>query len=580
MAIKDFKNIIDRKGYLVETEDRKIFEKEISKSNFGLGCSDMIEFILYDSNDNQLPQGDSGKLARYINIDDANIKDYFILTESLETTKKNGTSEFIVDIEKLVREAGYSNGIFKTQVTLLNRRAGVDSLDGNNLWIHEISPSRTEIRVLPNRSTKLNTDLEKRYLNFVDGQTFRDDVIYYITDYVNNLDFEKIFSNFKSIKGKITDGENYIKLIQKEFKIENFEILINRVRSKVIESMTYYSQNRNWKISDINYGKPIKDKSSCITLSISELQRDIEQSIISCIDFYLPKRDIQENNILTKEQQITIDKLKSILKTTTSESIYDTTEPDEIIGDVYGCTDPTSLNYNPNANINDGSCKYESISGCTDPTSLNYNPLATIDDGSCKYEDISSVNKIYYVWSSEGTINYVDENGVSQSKFGVEYESIKIRYQKDTITFDGDIREYPKLRPIENIYKQYLVTNLFVADDNDYKGFGQANRVQVSFMNDSDRLALSDEIGPGDSTQFCAQKDSVIPPLGWLGRNIKIVELGDCGASDIPIGGGGSNLDIKYDSVESGQELTTVYGTGPNGEVTSEEIVIDTRNYK
>ena len=33
MAIKDFKNIIDRKGYLVETEDRKIFEKEISKSN-------------------------------------------------------------------------------------------------------------------------------------------------------------------------------------------------------------------------------------------------------------------------------------------------------------------------------------------------------------------------------------------------------------------------------------------------------------------------------------------------------------------------------------------------------------------
>ena len=527
MAIQDFKNIIDRKGYLVETEDRKIFEKEISKSNFGLGCSDMIEFILYDSNDNQLPQGDDGKLSRYISIDDVNIKDYFILTESLETTKKNGTSEFIVDIEKLVREAGYSNGIFKTQVTLLNRRAGVDSLDGNNLWIHEISPSRTEIRILPNRSTKLNTDLEKRYSNFVDNQSFRDDVIYYITDYVNNLDFEKIFSNFKSIKGKITDGENYIKLIQKEFKIENFEVFINRVRSKVIESMTYYSQNRNWKISDINYGKPIKDETSCITLSISELQRDIEQSIISCIDFYLPKRDVQQNNILTKEQQITIDKLKTILKTTTSESIYDTTEPDEIIGDVYGCTDPTSLNYNPNANINDGSCRYESISGCTDPTSLNYNPLATIDDGSCKYEDISSVNKIYYVWSFEGTINYIDENGVSQSKVGVEYDSIKIRAQKDSITFDGDIREYAKVRPIENIYKQYIVTNLFIQDD--YKGLGQVNRVQVSYMNDSDRLEISEEMGPGDSIQFCAQKDSVVPPLGFLGKNIKIVELGDCG---------------------------------------------------
>jgi len=552
MAIKDFKNIIDRKGYLVETEDRKIFEKEISKSNFGLGCSDMIEFILYDSNDNQLPQGDDGKLSRYISIDDVNIKDYFILTESLETTKKNGTSEFIVDIEKLVREAGYSNGIFKTQVTLLNRRAGVDSLDGNNLWIHEISPSRTEIRILPNRSTKLNTDLEKRYSNFVDNQSFRDDVIYYITDYVNNLDFEKIFSNFKSIKGKITDGENYIKLIQKEFKIENFEVFINRVRSKVIESMTYYSQNRNWKISDINYGKPIKDETSCITLSISELQRDIEQSIISCIDFYLPKRDVQQNNILTKEQQITIDKLKTILKTTTSESIYDTTEPDEIIGDVYGCTDPTSL---------------------------NYNPLATIDDGSCKYEDMSSISKIYYVWSFEGTINYIDENGVTQSKFGVEYDSIKVRYQKDSITFDGDIRDYAKVRPIETTYKQYLVTNLFVDDANDYTGFGQVNRVQVSYMNDSDVLTLSDELGPGDSTQFCAQKDSVVPPLGWLGKNVKIVEQGDCGASDIVIGVD-PRPDIKYDSVEGGQELTTVFGTGPNGEVTSEEIIIDTRIFR
>ena len=38
MAIQGFKDIIDRRGYKVELEDRKIFEKEMSKSNFGLGC--------------------------------------------------------------------------------------------------------------------------------------------------------------------------------------------------------------------------------------------------------------------------------------------------------------------------------------------------------------------------------------------------------------------------------------------------------------------------------------------------------------------------------------------------------------
>ena len=64
MGLDNFKNIVDRKGYLVEQEDRKIF-KEISKSDFGLGYSDMIEFILYDSNDNQLAQGEEGKMVPY-----------------------------------------------------------------------------------------------------------------------------------------------------------------------------------------------------------------------------------------------------------------------------------------------------------------------------------------------------------------------------------------------------------------------------------------------------------------------------------------------------------------------------------
>ena len=47
-----------------------------------------------------------------------------------------------------------------------------------------------------------------------------------------------------------------------------------------------------------------------------------------------------------------------------------------------GCTDSTALNFNPAAQVDDGSCYYD-IFGCTDSTALNYNPLATVDDGSC-----------------------------------------------------------------------------------------------------------------------------------------------------------------------------------------------------
>ena len=52
--------------------------------------------------------------------------------------------------------------------------------------------------------------------------------------------------------------------------------------------------------------------------------------------------------------------------------------------DVLGCTDPNAINYNSLANINDGSCEYD-VFGCTDPDAENYNPLATMDDGSCYY---------------------------------------------------------------------------------------------------------------------------------------------------------------------------------------------------
>jgi len=76
---------------------------------------------------------------------------------------------------------------------------------------------------------------------------------------------------------------------------------------------------------------------------------------------------------------------------------------------IIGCTDPEAENYNPDAEVDNGTCNYpcdpcegeclcpdgtyssecctpDPQSGCTDPLANNYNPNASLDDGSCDYD--------------------------------------------------------------------------------------------------------------------------------------------------------------------------------------------------
>ena len=136
MAIKTFKEIIDNKGYRISTKDREIFEEGTLQSFFGFSDSDMIEFIVYDANENQLPQGDDGKLVRYVPLSSQNIKDYFLIADGTKLQAFQFPNEYFIDAERLIKEAGYNNGIFKTEITLLNKRVGFDNIN-EKLWIQK-----------------------------------------------------------------------------------------------------------------------------------------------------------------------------------------------------------------------------------------------------------------------------------------------------------------------------------------------------------------------------------------------------------------------------------------------------------
>lgn len=60
-----------------------------------------------------------------------------------------------------------------------------------------------------------------------------------------------------------------------------------------------------------------------------------------------------------------------------------TPDPEPVIT---GCTDPSAVNYNESASVDDGSCAYN-ILGCTQPNACNYVHTANADDGSCIFPD-------------------------------------------------------------------------------------------------------------------------------------------------------------------------------------------------
>ena len=53
--------------------------------------------------------------------------------------------------------------------------------------------------------------------------------------------------------------------------------------------------------------------------------------------------------------------------------------------EVLGCDDPNSINYDPNATQDDGTC-IPIVQGCTNADACNYNADANVDDGSCDFD--------------------------------------------------------------------------------------------------------------------------------------------------------------------------------------------------
>jgi len=319
MAIKTFKEILENKGYRIDSNDRQIFENGSIESFFGLSENDVIEFIVYDSNDNQLPQRNYGQI-RYIPLTIQNIGDYFLIAEGTLFQKYQFPNEYFIDAERLLKEAGYTNGTFKTQITLLNKRVGsASNLD--KLWISEISPSRTEIRLLPNtKGISIYPDLKERFKLLVSDGNFREDVAKSAISFV-----EKITPNSISSYLKAKYSDVWFDKFRSEYKIENFDVFCTNIHNKFLQACINEFTGRISDIGDINYGKHKNIKQS-ISLKRTDVKIIVEHILVSVLNKYLMYPDVKYGST-TLQTLESVDTANAILQSKQSDLQIDTSSP-------------------------------------------------------------------------------------------------------------------------------------------------------------------------------------------------------------------------------------------------------------
>ena len=130
---------------------------------------------------------------------------------------------------------------------------------------------------------------------------------------------------------------------------------------------------------------------------------------------------------------------------------------------VYGCTNNYAENYNPQANIDDGSCNL--VYGCTDHNADNYNEIAFIEDFSCIYMGCIDINA-----------NNFDANSNTNCSSCCEYlgctNQTAVNYDNDATVDDGSCIIYGCTIPVYPNYNSLATNDDLSCDFNSNEIFG------------------------------------------------------------------------------------------------------------
>ena len=191
---------------------------------------------------------------------------------------------------------------------------------------------------------------------------------------------------------------------------------------------------------------------------------------------------------------------------------------------IYGCTDSIALNYNLNANYNNGSCEYGEIFGCTDEFAINFNPMANIDDDQCEYIYCDSNNHIIEL-NIQNT-NYENNPNIEYSILSLNNQSLSYDSLSNIINFThyycleaGCYIFYPNNVSENQSYSWSISSGnkKIISGDNENKtSFEISSICNLNFgCNDENALNFDYSSNYNDST--CIYNDSLVINLtdGW-----------------------------------------------------------------
>jgi hypothetical protein len=210
--------------------------------------NDVIEFRIYDISNNLLQQT-NGINVRYIHKND--------LPKYLKSDIDKITQEkiFDIDVEKLVREAGYGNGEFKVSFNFVKNYVGNEDKK-QRVWIHEISPSRSEIRVMPLLGDEFfaNQKITKRYNAFLNKANELREVVTSIENAIDSIEINisDLIDNYFVSK----HGQRWLDIVLRDYQFNNtsYKAFKQKIFTDFKNSVYYQFNGKYFDINSGGYG--------------------------------------------------------------------------------------------------------------------------------------------------------------------------------------------------------------------------------------------------------------------------------------------------------------------------------------